>query len=64
MPVPGEVLNSIILDRLRTTVDSKLWDHQAGFRQEKQWNDQIATLHCMRNNYFICTQPMRKINGT
>ncbi|KAK2193911.1 hypothetical protein NP493_6g07016 [Ridgeia piscesae] len=38
-PIPGKVLNRVILDRLKTGVDAKLRDHQAGFRK-----DQIATL--------------------
>ena len=32
--VPGKVLNIIILERLKMALDSKLRDHQAGFRQE------------------------------
>ena len=44
LSVPGKVLNRIILDRLKTGVDAKLRDHQAGFRKDRSCTDQIATL--------------------
>ena len=42
--VPGKVLNKVILDRLKTGVDAKLRDHQAGFRKNRSCTDQVATL--------------------
>ena len=39
-----KVLNRVILDRLKTGVDAKLRDHQAGFRKDRSCTDQIATL--------------------
>ena len=42
--VPGKVHNRVILDRLKTGVDAKLRDHQAGFRKDRSCTDQIATL--------------------
>ena len=44
LSVPGKVLNRVILDRLKTGVDAKLRDHQAGFRKDRSCIDQIATL--------------------
>ena len=44
LSVPGKVLNRVILDRLKTGVDAKLRDHQAGFRKNRSCTDQIATL--------------------
>ena len=44
LSVPGKVLNRVILDRLKTGVDAKLRDHQAGFRKDRSCTDQIATL--------------------
>ena len=44
LSVPGKVLNRIILDRLKTGVDAKLRDHQAGFRKDRSCTDQIAKL--------------------
>ena len=41
---PGKVLNRIFLERMKTAVDSKLRDHQAGFRQDRSCTDHIATL--------------------
>ena len=35
LAVPGEVLNRVLLDRLKTGVDTKLRDHQAGFRNDR-----------------------------
>ena len=34
LPVPGEVLTKVILERLKTTLDETLRDDQAGFRAE------------------------------
>ena len=44
LSVPGTVFNRVILDTLKTGVDAKLRDHQAGFRQDRSCTDQIATL--------------------
>jgi len=44
LSTPGKVLNRIMLERMKTTVDKKLRDHQAGFRSERSCADQIATL--------------------
>ena len=44
LSVPGKVLNRVILDRLKTGVDAKLRDHQAGFRKDRSCIDQITTL--------------------
>ena len=42
--VPGKFLNRVILDRLKTGVDGKLRDNQAGFRKDRSCTDQIPTL--------------------
>ena len=34
LSAPGKVLNRIILERMKMTLDSKLWDHEAGFRRK------------------------------
>ena len=44
LSVPGKVLNRIILERLKGAVDRKLRDHQACFRQERSYIEQISTL--------------------
>ena len=44
LSVPEKVLCRVILERLRTAVDGKLGDHQAGFRRDRSCTDQIATL--------------------
>ena len=45
LSVPGKVLNRVMLQRLKTAVDDKLRDNQAGFRQNRSCADQIVTLH-------------------
>ena len=45
LPVPGKVLNRVILDTLKTGVDAKLRDHQAGFRKDRpKFNSNTANL--------------------
>ena len=44
LSVPGEVLNGIILERVREAVDPKLGDQQAGFRRNRSCTDQIPSL--------------------
>jgi hypothetical protein len=44
LSVPGKVLCSIILDRLKVSVDKKLRQHQAGFRTGRSCCDQIFAL--------------------
>ncbi len=40
----GKVLNRIILERLKVEVDKRLREEQAGFRKDRLYTDQIATL--------------------
>lgn len=44
LSIPSKILCSIILQRMKEEIDSKLRDEQAGFRQERSCVDQIATL--------------------
>ena len=44
LSVPGKVLNRVILERQKMTLNSKLRDHQAGFHQKRSCTDQISTL--------------------
>ena len=44
LSAPGNVLNRVILDRLKDAVDTKLRDNQAGFRKQRACVDQIQTL--------------------
>ena len=43
LSIPGKVLSRIILERLKTALDKKLRDEQAGFRQNRSCTDHIAT---------------------
>ena len=44
LSVPGKVLNRVMLQRLKTAVDDKLRDNQAGFWQNRSCAGQIATV--------------------
>ena len=44
LSVPGQVLNRIILERMKCEVDKTLREEQAGFRQDISCTDQSATL--------------------
>ena len=44
LSVPWKVLNRVMLQRMKNTVDTKLRDNQAGFRQNRSCADQIAKL--------------------
>ena len=44
LSIPSKVLTRIILERMKKSIDQKLRDEQAGFRKERSYNDQIATL--------------------
>ena len=44
MSVPGKILNRIILERMKGTMDQTLREQQACFRQDRSCHDQIATL--------------------
>ena len=45
LSTPGKVLNRVLLERMKEAVNPKLRDQQAGFRWNKSWADQIASLH-------------------
>ena len=44
LSIPGKVLTRIILERLKTALDKRLWVEQAGFRQDRSCTDHIATM--------------------
>ena len=44
LSTPGKVLNRILLERMKASVDQHLRDHQAGFRKDRSCPDQVATL--------------------
>ena len=44
LSIPGKVLTRIILERLKTALDKKLCDNQAGFCQDRSCTDHIATI--------------------
>ncbi|VDP67196.1 unnamed protein product [Schistosoma curassoni] len=44
LSIPGNVFNSVLLNRIKEAVDAQLRDQQAGFRKDLSCTDQIATL--------------------
>lgn len=44
LSVPGEVLNRIVLDRIKTAVDLHIRYKQSGFRSNRSCTDQIAII--------------------
>ena len=58
LSVPGKVLNRVMLERMKKTVDQKLRDNQAGFRQNRSCADQIATLRIIIEQSLEFTSPL------
>ena len=44
LPMPGKVLNRVLLERMKEAVDPKLRDQQAGFRRNRSCADQFVSL--------------------
>ncbi|VDP26608.1 unnamed protein product [Schistosoma mattheei] len=42
--IPGNAFNMVLLNRMKDCVDAQLRDQQAGFRKDRSFTDQIATL--------------------
>ena len=58
LPVPGKVLNRVILERLKGPVDRTLWDQQAGFRPGRLCIDQITTLQIIVEQSIEWNSPL------
>ncbi|VDP51811.1 unnamed protein product [Schistosoma curassoni] len=44
LSVPGKVFNRVLLNRMKDAADARLRDQEAGFRKDRSFTDQIATL--------------------
>ena len=55
--IASKILSQIVLDRMKSTLDSMLRDEQAGFRRERSCTDKIATLR------IITEQPLEWNSG-
>ena len=53
LSIPGKVFYKILLDRMKTAVNTKLRDQQAGCRKDRSCTDQICTLR------FILEQALK-----
>ena len=58
LSAPGKVLNRVILVRIKSAVDKKLRDMQAGFRTERSCADQIATLRIIIEQSLEFNSPL------
>ncbi len=58
LSVPGKVLNRIILERMKMTVDIQLRDEQAGFRKNRSCSDQITTLRIIVEQSLEWNSPL------
>ncbi len=61
MTTTGEVLNRIMLERMKKAVDLKLRDNQAGFRQNRSCADQIATLRIIIEQSLEFNSPLYSV---
>ena len=52
LSVSGKVLNRILQERKQTVINSKVRDHQAGFRQDRSCADHIETLRIIIEQSF------------
>ena len=58
LSVPGKVLNRILLERMKASVDPQLRDQQAGFRSNRSCTDQIATLRIIVEQSLEWNSPL------
>ena len=58
LSVPGNVLNRILLERMRAVVDNLLRDEQAGFRKNRSCADNIATLRIIIEQSLEWNSPL------
>ena len=64
LSVPGKVLNRVIMERLKGTVDLSLRDQQAGFRPGRSCSDQITTLRIIVEQSIEWDSPFMQIWST
>ena len=58
LSTPGKVLNRILLERMKEAVDPKLRDQQAGFRRNRSYADQIASLRIIVEQSLEWNSPL------
>ena len=61
LSIPGKVLTRIILERLKTALDKKLRDEQAGFRQDRSCSDHIATTRIILEQSLEWQNPLYSV---
>ena len=58
LSAPGNVLNRVLLERMKEAVDPKLRDQQAGFRRNRSCADQIASLRIIVEQSLEWNSPL------
>ena len=58
LSTPGKVLNSVLLERMKEAVDTRLQDLQAGFRRNRSCADQIASLRIITEQSLEWNSPL------
>ena len=58
LSVPGKVLNRVLLERIKAAVDPKLRNQQAGFRRNRSYADQIASLRIIVEQSLEWNSPL------
>ena len=61
LSIPGKVLTRIIPERLKTALDRRLRDEQAGFRQDRSCTDHITTMRIIINQSLDWQTPLYTI---
>ena len=56
--VPGKVMTRILLERQGGSVHKKLTPEQAGFRKNRSWADQVATLRIVVEQFMEWQAPL------
>ena len=58
LSTPGNVLNRVLLERMKEAVDTKLRNQQAGFRRNRSCADQIASLRIIMEQSLEWNSPL------
>ena len=58
LSTPGKVLNRVLLERMKEAVDPRLRDQQAGYRRNRSFADQIASLRIIVEQSLEWNSPL------
>ena len=61
LSIPGKVLTRIILERIKTALEKKLRDEQAGFHQDRSCTDHISTMRIIIEQSLEWQSPLYSV---